>query len=364
MSRSRNVEEEAPKLLPSDIAPVTLPGPGGLERVHDFDTHSTAAINAALGAGRPLLVRGEPGVGKTQLAEAAAEVLERAFIRHVVDSRTESRDLLFFFDAVMRLAEAQLCSVVDRNANQQTADRKAESPRDRLEIKRFVQPGPLWWAFDSEHAAKHCADNDVQTDKSPLDEGKNRDRSKNGWVVLIDEIDKAESDVPNGLLEALGSGEFQPMGCHGRVKMSDPLPLIVITTNEERILPDAFVRRCVVLHVVLPDVAKQKVPFMALMQQRGKAHFPNLDEAVLKKAAEILVEDRAFAIEKKLQPKPGQAEYLDLLRAVEKNAASNEDSAAAVKEKQLRLLDEVANYIMRKPFEMQDTKIQTKETAE
>lgn len=345
------------KFLSRPEQPVVLTEVGGLEKFHSFDSRSVAAVNAALGAGRPLLVRGEPGVGKTQLAEAAAEVLERAFIRHVVDSRTESRDLLFYFDAVMRLAEAQLCSVIDRNAAQQVADGKAETARERLEIKRFVQPGPLWWAFNSAHAEKHCKDNSVQTDKSPMDEGKNKDRSANGWVVLIDEIDKAESDVPNGLLEALGSGEFQPMGCTGRVEMSDPPPLIVITTNEERILPDAFVRRCVVLHVVLPDVVKQKDQFIALMEQRGKAHFPDLDNAVLKKATEILAKDRSTAIARKLQPKPGQAEYLDLLRAVNKNQPKNN-------KKQLELLDQVANYIMRKPFEMQDTEMQIQKADE
>lgn len=341
--------------LPQKIDPVKLNGVGGLERVHSFDSHSIAAINAALGAGRPLLVRGEPGAGKTQLAEAAAEVLQRAFVRHVVDSRTESRDLLFFFDAVMRLAEAQLCSVVERNnsaGNAATEEGdKRETARERLEIKRFVQPGPLWWAFNSGNAEEHCKVNQIQSDKSPPNEGKNKERSDNGWVVLIDEIDKAESDVPNGLLEALGSGGFQPMGCTGRVEMSDPPPLIVITTNEERILPDAFVRRCVVLHVTLPDVVKQKDAFINLMTQRGKSHFESMDEGVLKKAAEILARDRSDAIAKKLQPKPGQAEYLDLLRAVERNESEAD--------KQLAILDTVANYIVRKPFEMQNTDVPT-----
>ncbi len=109
----------------------------GVERYHQFKSREVSAINAALAAGRPLLVRGEPGVGKTQLAEAAAESLERAYYPHVVDSRTESRDLLYHFDAVMRLAEAQLCGVL----------KDRDLARQQLSVDRFVEPGPLWWAF-------------------------------------------------------------------------------------------------------------------------------------------------------------------------------------------------------------------------
>ena len=260
-----------------------------------------------------------------------------------MDARSTERTLLYDFDAVMRLTEAQLCSIV------KTIDENQENPRDRLEIKRFVQPGPLWWAFNSDMAEKHSTENRLRLDTSPLSEHENAGRAKNGWVVLIDEIDKAESDVPNGLLEALGSGGFQPMGCPERVEMSDPPPLIVITTNEERILPDAFVRRCVVLHIVLPDVVKQKDKFTNLLIERGKAHFGNqTNEAVLKAAAAILARDRAAAIARKLQPRPGQAEYLDLLRAVIHHEPNN-------KKRQLALLESVANYIVRKPVDMQDT---------
>ncbi len=223
-------------------------------------------------------VRGEPGVGKTQLAEAAAEALQRAFVRHVVDSRTESRDLLYTFDAVMRLAEAQLCSVEKLSA--------AES-REQLAIQRFILPGPLWWAFNWEYARDHCLENKVPSANLVLAEAENELRAEagNGWVVLIDEIDKAESDVPNGLLEALGSGSFSPLGCDKRVEMSQPAPLIMITTNEERTLPDAFVRRCVVLHIQLPDLEDGKhQEFTELLMKRGCSHFEGkTDTKVLKK---------------------------------------------------------------------------------
>jgi MoxR-like ATPase len=147
--------------------------------------------------GRPLLVRGEPGVGKTQLAEAAAAVLERAFYPFVVDSRTESRDLLWNFDAVLRLADAQLYATLEKNK---------ERLEKELDVRNFVEPGPPWWAFDWE-SAQHAS----RRGSTPLRNYQNDAYKDNGWVVLIDEIDKAESDVPNGLLEALESVQFTPI---------------------------------------------------------------------------------------------------------------------------------------------------------
>src|SRR6185312_13719856 len=116
----------------------SLESQSGLERVHKFDLPSIRAVNAALAAQRPLLVRGEPGVGKTQLAEAVAAELQRAFYSYTVDSRTESRDLLWRFDAVMRLAEAQLYGVLHPEPNENEVVRE-------LAVKKFVHPGPLWW---------------------------------------------------------------------------------------------------------------------------------------------------------------------------------------------------------------------------
>jgi MoxR-like ATPase len=226
---------EAMKFLtpPRNNVAITLPSPPGTpERVHAFDKRSVGAVNAALAAQRPLLVRGETGVGKTQLAEAVAARLQRAFYPFTVDARTESRDLLWRFDAVMRLAQAQLCAVLYRD--------DAESVKRELAVTNFVHPGPLWWAFD---AASAQAANSGRPPPGPKE---NARRMKNGWVVLIDEIDKAESDVPNGLLEALGAGQFTPEGYEQAVTITGVPPLIIITTNEERVLPDAFVRRCLV----------------------------------------------------------------------------------------------------------------------
>ena len=128
------------------------------EQWHVFDRVSAQAIRAALASRRPLLVRGEPGVGKTQLAAAAAYVLKRPLVARVVDSRTESRDLLWTFDAVMRLADAQTASAF-LPAMKKPRSKLGESPaeqlsftkqnlRKALDVADYVRPGPLWWGFD------------------------------------------------------------------------------------------------------------------------------------------------------------------------------------------------------------------------
>ena len=279
------------------VTSVTLEAREGVpEQVHVFDDpgdRSRKAVKSALAAGRPLLVRGEPGVGKTQLAMAAAKALGRPLISFVVDARCESRELLWQFDSVRRLAEAQVCGVLKCDE---------ETVRKRLRERNFVKPGPLWWGFDWTSA--------VEQSKRYGEEAKLHDSDvepAEGRVVLIDEIDKADSDLPNGLLEALGSGHFEPQDCE-RVAMSEPAPLVIITTNEERVLPDAFIRRCLVLHLEMPAEGE----LADFLIQRGKRHFPKASATLLRKAAEMLVKDRR---ESPL-PRPGQAEFFDLLRSV------------------------------------------------
>lgn len=181
----------------ADNAIVTLAATGDMpEAVHQFDLRQIRAINAALAARRPLLVRGEPGIGKSQLARAAAKSLGRVFIPHTVDVRTESRDLLWHFDAVARLAEAQLLGALCRSPDQELpkeAD-KAKTPdiRDRLALSWFLHPRALWWAFDWDGAEKQAQR--VGISPPPHPDGGD---PANGCLVLIDEIDKAEADVPN-----------------------------------------------------------------------------------------------------------------------------------------------------------------------
>lgn len=285
--------------------PVRLCNSDGLpEAAHVFDRESVLAVRSALAARRPLLLRGEPGVGKTQLAAAAARVLGRPLVSFVVDSRTESTDLLWRFDSVRRLAEAQLCGAL--NLDDGAVER-------RLEVRRFVTPGPLWWGFDWSNAVTQSKEFNLP--QRSVDVGCDSGR---GCVVLIDEIDKADSDVPNGLLEALGAGHFDPEGCH-TVEAGENPPLVIVTTNEERSLPDAFVRRCLVHQLELPTsnlkeflVTRARAHFQRIDAEDSEFFGEELDEELLTDAAEMLIEDR----KKATSPLPGLAEYLDLLRAV------------------------------------------------
>ena len=313
--------------------------PGLAEQYHLFDDESVLALRAALAARRPLLVRGEPGVGKTQLAEAAACALKRPLVPKVVDSRTESRDLLWEFDAIQRLADAQVAAAFlsERTAPGEPGPGVVGGElREKLAVRRYVRPGPLWWAFDWEDAARRAVE--TQT-PFPLF-GKAGD-PKNGCVVLIDEIDKADSDVPNGLLEALGAGRFTPLGQSEPVQVRGEPPLVVITTNEERVLPNAFVRRCLILELRLPG---EEAGLVDHLVKRATAHFPQRvagSKPLFRKAAELLVADRRAAQDANLSPLPGQAEYLDLLRAVFHLAP--EDVA-----RQEALLKSVARFAVRK----------------
>lgn len=290
---------------------------------HLFSDTERNAINAALAAGRPLLVRGEPGVGKSQLARAAAAALDREFVSKVIDVRTEPQDLLWEFDAVRRLADAQVLS---------HDLEEGETVQDRLAERRYIQPGPLWWGFDWTSAKKQAARYHGE-DPGAIEGG----LAPNGVVVLIDEIDKADSSVPNGLLEALGRQRFttltgEEVTCPGRP------PLIVVTTNEERTLPDAFLRRCLVLQMSVPEEQEKQRQWLL---DRGRAHFDEseADDDLLAEAARLLMEDRAEIAARRLAP-PGGAEYLDLLRAV----VHLEDDMAARK----RLLRTVGKFTLKK----------------
>jgi MoxR-like ATPase len=310
---------------------LVLPTAGGaLEQVHVFSGNEIVAINTALAARRALLIRGEPGTGKTQLALAAAMALKRGFVSRVVDSRTESRDLLWHFDAVARLADAQVQGALHADA---AADKGASNlVRKKLAIENFIHPRPLWWAFDWQGAKAQAK----RAGSAPPSQFDGCD-PKNGVVVLIDEIDKAEPDVPNGLLEALGAGEFTPQGMAAVTAKGVP-PLVMVTTNEERTLPDAFVRRCLVLHLRLPEGRDDLISFLVA---RGTAHFPDVGPEILNYTANLLWEDRDKAKREQWPPYPGQAEFIDLLRAVHGLAPGN------VKSQKVEL-DRIKQFALRK----------------
>lgn len=304
---------------------MTRPGPipppirieasaGRPAQYHVFEQDSLHAIDAAFAARRPLLVYGEPGIGKSQLALAAAIRHGLGFVQTVVDAHTEPRELLWHQDAVARLAEAQLQGALQ---NREEADL-----REDLRLIRYIRPGPLWWAFNWGDASKHLKQGlAVECAEPPrLDD---RCDSDKGCVLLIDEVDKAESDVPNGLLEALGASRFPVPGRADPVKASGKPLLVVITSNGERALPQAFVRRCLVLHLGLPDVAARPDQFERRLVERGRAHFEaelaalaDHGDDLLRSAAKQVAADRLTAQQKEWRPFPGQAEYLDLLRAI------------------------------------------------
>jgi len=276
-------------LTPGALLPLTEP-PTLDPSVHQWSQQEIDALILAEAAQRPLLVRGEPGTGKTQLARAAAQQLGWQLLAQTVHPRFEAQDLIYRFDAVRRLADAQ-------------AGQFKEMGHDEAD---YWEPGPLWRAYgwESAHAWGSC-----RGEARPA-----------GHVILIDEIDKADSDLPNSLLEVLGQRSFYiaplrlPVGGPGLQR-----PLVIITTNEERELPAAFVRRCVVLNLA----PKPDMSYGDWLIERALAHFgPRGDrpalldlDAVIGPAAEQLVEDRDAAQAAGLTP-PGPAEFLDLLYAL------------------------------------------------
>jgi MoxR-like ATPase len=267
-----------------------LPPLGGRLPRHMFDIDSVLAVNTALDCGRPLLVRGEPGTGKSQLARAAAVELGRVFLSRVVDARTEAHELLWEYDALARLADAQAAGTNNRLA----------ADLDRL---NYTRPGPLWWALNWT-TAKRQAERCRSGEPKALDEDSSR-----GVVLLIDEIDKADMAVPNALLECLGHGCFRLPGLPDAIALEGPAPLVVLTTNTDRVLPDAFMRRCVVLPMRVPQGDELK----KWLVERGAIHF-ELPQKILEEAAMLVVNERNRVASGAVCP-PGLAEYIDLLTA-------------------------------------------------
>lgn len=297
---------------------------------HQFDRLGVLAIRAALASGRPLLLRGESGIGKSQLARAAAFKLEVPFLSHVVDERTERDDLFYSYDAVGRLGRAQVLGALrGKSANAKTV----------LDERNYVRPGVLWWGFDwqgaSEQAKRYrtsCRDCGIPNGVKNWKPGSEKEVGHPfGPVVLIDEIDKADPSIPNGLLEALGNDGFrsEQIGISVRLpKLARP-PLIVITTNEERELPRAFLRRCLVLTLTFPDTQKEAVQFLK-DRARVRHSEAQISDAVLQEAAEALLTERGEQDQRGVV-RPGAAEFLDLVGIlVELHAGDAEQQGKAL----------------------------------
>ncbi len=274
------------------------------------------AVNVALVTERALLIRGEPGIGKTSVAEAAAAALGWRFYRHTVTSRTEARDILWRFDAVRRLADAQA--------------------RRELDDYHYIEPRELWWALNREEALRRGRPADSQEPPAlePLADV-NATRSPTGAVVLLDEIDKADPAVANDLLETFSAYRFrvdsvaQPFEVTRATHSAGSEPsglLIVVTTNEERDLPEAFLRRCIVHHMQWPSDTSLPAyaDFRTLVQQIAQAHWPHFAAELWGDAAVGVVgalldrieEERQQAQTEERRP-PGLAELLDALRTTQ-----------------------------------------------
>ncbi len=218
------------------------------------------AVNAAITLKRPLLVKGEPGTGKTMLAEEVAESLGMPLLQWHIKSTTKAQQGLYEYDAVSRLRDSQL-STVDGG----------EKVKD---INNYIIKGVLWQAFTSD---------------KPI-------------ALLIDEIDKADIEFPNDLLRELDRMEFYCYETRELVKAKNR-PLVFITSNNEKELPDAFLRRCFFHYIKFPDTDT--------MQQIIDVHFPGLKKELLSAAMKTFYDVRNLPGIKK---KPSTSELLDWLK--------------------------------------------------
>jgi MoxR-like ATPase len=216
----------------------------------------TLAVNAAVTLQRPLLVKGEPGTGKTMLAVEVAKALGLPLLEWHIKSTTKAQQGLYEYDAVSRLRDSQL-----------------GDPRVQ-DIRNYIVKGMLWQAFTSE---------------TPV-------------VLLIDEIDKADIEFPNDLLRELDRMEFFVYETKELVKAARR-PIVFITSNNEKELPDAFLRRCFFHYIRFPD--------KETMEKIVEVHFPGLKKSLLREALEVFFEVREVP---GLKKKPSTSELLDWLK--------------------------------------------------
>ena len=214
------------------------------------------AVNAAVALERPLLIKGEPGTGKTVLAYEIAKALDAELITWHVKSTTKAHQGLYEYDAVTRLRDSQL------------GDERVK------DVKNYIKKGKLWEAFESEVRP----------------------------VLLIDEIDKADIEFPNDLLQELDRNEFYVYETNETIK-AKVRPIIIITSNNEKELPDAFLRRCFFHYIRFPD--------RETMTQIVDVHFPDLQRNLLREALNVFYDIREVP---GLKKKPSTSELLDWLK--------------------------------------------------
>ncbi len=218
------------------------------------------AVNAAMTLKRPLLVKGEPGTGKTMLAEEVAKTLGMPLLQWHIKSTTKAQQGLYEYDAVSRLRDSQM---TDLDGGERVKN-----------IENYIVKGVLWQAF---------------TAKEPI-------------ALLIDEIDKADIELPNDLLRELDRMEFYCYETRQLIKAKNR-PLVFITSNNEKELPDAFLRRCFFHYIKFPDADT--------MRQFVAVHFPTLKQELLQAAMKTFFDIRNLP---GLKKKPSTSELLDWLK--------------------------------------------------
>lgn len=307
MNYKKKFDPEEPAAPVAAAAPSTA-GDRRDGAIYVYRPEIVLAVNVALATGRPLLLRGPSGSGKSSLARHVSRVQGWRYYEEVVTSRTQARDLMWKFDTLRRLNDSQ---IADRDVQPDAA---------------YVEPGVLWWAFDRQLAKRRGAPDDARVpNATDPREGPDVD----GSVVLLDEIDKADPDVPNNLLVPIGSLQFPFSDTGSRsitVNGRRSPPLIFITTNDERELPNAFLRRCVIL--------KLRAPGQKRLITIARAHFEheprNGDETLFSELAKKITpateeEDK----DADAQPRPSTAEYLDALRTCRQLEVQPKDDDAA-----------------------------------
>ncbi len=215
----------------------------------------TVAVNAAIALERPLLVKGEPGTGKTELARQVANALDLEIIEWNIKSTTKAQQGLYEYDAVSRLRDSQL----------------GEKIKD---IVKYIKKGKIWNAFETNKKS----------------------------VLLIDEIDKADIEFPNDLLQELDKMEFYVFET-GQLIKAKKRPIVIITSNNEKELPEAFLRRCFFHYIQFPEIETLK--------KIVEVHFPNIKKNLLDSALKTFFEIREVP---GLKKKPSTSEALDWIK--------------------------------------------------
>lgn len=218
-----------------------------------------ASVNIAIALQKPLLIKGEPGTGKTMLAQAVAKALGKKLIIWNIKSTTKAQEGLYVYDTIQRLYDGQFGE---------------EGVND---VARYIKLGKLGEAFDSEEQV----------------------------VLLIDEIDKADLEFPNDLLWELDQMEFYINETKKTIKAKHR-PIVIITSNAEKELPDAFLRRCIFHYIDFPAPE--------LMEEIVKVHFPNVEENLLKNAMEVFYSIRTI---RDIRKKPSTSELIDWVNALQ-----------------------------------------------